>query len=128
MNTNQTNGQSKSKKKGSTNQMLREKLAAANATISALEAQVAELSNKAKYITPECMDVIKLYRDTDIYQEKCLDMIRKRIKGLEVMCGEDIEDVVFRHYNADFAEAIEKIKKVLENDIIGKIVDEIDFE
>ena len=115
----------KKKKKGSTNQDLRERIKEITAQMSGLQEQVAELERRAKYITPEMEDLIELYRDTERYSERCYQATEKQIRRLHTHCEDDISEAVFESYQNKFGSIIREMENMIEKDLAGLLLDNV---
>lgn len=114
-------------KKGGKIPTTEEQLQDALSQIKSLQEQVRVLNSSSKAISPATADAIRLYKETAAYEEKCLAYVSKHIRSISSLCGDEIENVIYQSYRKDFGEAIDKLRHVLQNEIMESLCDEINL-
>ena len=92
--------------------------------IKNLQSQVTNLERRARYVTPEIEEAMKLYKATAKYETQCFEYVSRRVRSLTRYCGEEIENAIYASYRKDFGDAIDKVKSTIEREIIEKLSEE----
>ena len=78
------------------------------------------MSNYQGIITPEIEELIELYRDTERYSEKCYNFVERSMSKIAAT-----DEMILANFNERFGKKIKEIEEVIENRLIGEILDQI---
>ena len=78
------------------------------------------MSNYQGIITPEIAELIELYRDTERFHERCYNFVERSMSKIAAT-----DEMILANFNERFGKKIKEIEEVIENRLIGEILDQI---